>query len=156
MKFLLFIFLLFTSTFYAQQKVIAKFIITDAKKNGIDETPYLLKAGAVTVFYTADNDGLLYMANVFTKDNTQSFGPIYSSQSTKNAESNSSFKTDVATFNWHYINDYNDKSGTAKVKFTKIYKPQGIAFELRIIPENLDLIVYKGYMEGTIDFSDYE
>ena len=35
----------------------------------------------------------------------------------------------------------------------KVYKPQGVAFTVKIIPENLDIIVYKGYMEGTIDFS---
>jgi hypothetical protein len=54
------------------------------------------------------------------------------------------------------MNDYDDKKGTAKIQLTKIYKPQGITFELKIIPENLDLIVYKGYMEGSLDFSVFK
>lgn len=139
----------------AQQTTIAKFIITDASVNGVDNTPTILDQGAYTVFYTSDNDGLIYMANYWPKNGTQSFGPMYSSQTATYDETYETYKADIFYFNWRYINDYDSKKGTAKVQFTKIYKPQGIAFILKIIPENLDIIVYKGYMEGTIDFSKY-
>lgn len=146
-----------TSGLFAQnQETIAKFVITDASKNGIDYTPTYLKWGAYCVFYTSDNDGLLYMANVAPNNNSQSFGPMYSTETASYNETYETYKADVFYYNWRYINDYDSKKGTAKVQFTKIYKPQGIAFILKIIPEDLDIIIFKGYMEGTIDFSRYK
>lgn len=140
----------------AQQEIIAKFIITDASVNGTDVTPTLLKAGAYTVFYTSDDDELIYMANVWPNSNSQSYGPMYSAESTKHKETYETYEADIFYFNWRYINTYDEKKGTAKVQLIKIYKPQGVAFVLKMIPENLDIIIYKGYMEGTIDFSDYD
>jgi hypothetical protein len=139
----------------SEQEVIAKFIITDASVNGIDNTPTILEQGAYTVFYTSQDDGLIYMANYWPKNDTQSFGPMYSAETVAYNETYETYKADIFYYNWRYTNDYDGKSGTAKVQLTKIYKPQGVAFILKIIPENLDIIIYKGFMEGTIDFSQY-
>jgi hypothetical protein len=139
----------------SEQKVLAKFIITDASFNGIDFTPTILDQGAYTVFYTYQDDGLIYMANYMPKDDTQSYGPMYSAETEQHNETFENYKVDIFYFNWRYTNDYDGQSGTAKVQLTKIFKPQGVAFILKIIPENLDIIIYKGYMEGTIDFSQY-
>ena len=38
---------------------------------------------------------------------------------------------------------------------TKIYKPQGVAFTLKMVLPNLDILEYKGYMEGSLDFNNY-
>jgi hypothetical protein len=139
----------------SEQEEIAKFIITDASVNGIDNTPTILDQGAYTVFYTFQNDGLIYMANYWPKNDSQSYGPMYSAATNSLNETYETYKADIFYYNWRYTNDYDGKSGTAKVQLTKIYKPQGVAFILKIIPENLDVIVYKGYMEGTVDFSQY-
>jgi hypothetical protein len=139
----------------SEQKVIAKFIITDASVNGVDNTPIILDQGAYTVFYNFDNDGLIYMANYWPKNDSQSYGPMYSAETQSLNETYETYKADIFYYNWRYTNDYDGKSGTAKVQLTKIYKPQGVAFVLKIIPENQDIIIYKGYMEGTIDFSQY-
>lgn len=139
----------------SEQKVIAKFIITDATVNGIDNTPTILDQGAYTVFYNFENDGLIYMANYWPKNESQSYGPMYSSDTKSLNETYETYKADIFYYNWRYTNDYDGKSGTAKVQLTKIYKPQGVAFILKIIPENLDIIIYRGYMEGSIDFSQY-
>lgn len=141
--------------FAQRQETLAKFIITDATMNGVDVTPTLLSNKAYTVFYTSDNDGLIYMANVWPKSNSQSYGPMYSIENQKKRETYETYEADIFYFNWRYINTYDNKKGTAKVQVIKIYKPQGVAFTVKIIPENLDITVYKGYMEGTIDFSDY-
>jgi hypothetical protein len=138
-----------------KQEVIAKFIITDGTLNGIDNTPTILDQGAYTAFYTFDNDGLIYMANYWPKNDSQSYGPMYSAETNSLHETYETYKADIFYYNWRYTNDYDGKTGTAKVQLTKIYKPQGVAFILKIILENLDIIVYKGYMEGTIDFSKY-
>jgi hypothetical protein len=134
------------------QKTLAKFIITDAKSNGQDITPILLEAEAYTVFYTSGDDGLVYMANVWPKNNSQSFGPMYGVQAENIEETYENYEADFFYFNWQYKNTYDGKTGTAKVQVVKVYKPQGVTFTLKIIPEDLDVIVYKGFMEGTVDF----
>jgi hypothetical protein len=139
----------------SEQEEIAKFIITDASVNGIDNTPTILDQGAYTVFYTFQNDGLIYMANYWPKNDSQSYGPMYSAETNSLNETYETYKADIFYYNWRYTNDYDGKSGTAQVQLTKIYKPNGVAFILKIIPVNLDVIVYKGYMEGTIDFTQY-
>lgn len=153
---LAFCLILISSGIFAQrQETSAKFVITDASSNGVDITPYVLEAGLYTVFYTSDDDGLLYMANVSPNQESQSYGPIYSSQMASYDETYETYKAEIFYYNWRYINDYDSKKGTAKVQFTKIYKQQGIAFTMKIITEDLDVSIYKGYMQGSIDFSKY-
>ena len=138
-----------------RQEEVAKFVITDASSNGVDQTPQYLEAGAYLVFYTTGDDKSLYMANFWPKSDSQSYGAVYSMESKNYEETDKQYEADIFRFNWRYINTYDQKRGTAKVEVTKIYKPQGIAFIIKIIPENLDILIYKGYMEGTVDFNSY-
>lgn len=151
--------LISTSMFSFSQKeennVIAKFIITEATINGIDETDTYLEQEAYIVFYTFEKDKLIYMANYWQKNNTQSFGPMYGTKSLNHKETSKTYEAKEFNFSWRYTNDYDNKTGTAKVLFTEIYKPNGVTFNIKIIPENLDVIILSGYMEGSIDFSDY-
>ena len=151
---LTFLFFTFSSIVIAQQKTLAKFIITDASHNNIDVTETYLDVGGYIVFYTNDDDEL-FMANVMSKRDTQSFGRLYSSEHSSLKETYEKYEADVFYFKWRYVNDYDSKKGTATVKFVKIYKPQGITFICTIIPEDLEVLVYKGYMNGTIDFSRF-
>ena len=134
---------------------LAKFIITEATINNEDVTEYHLEQSACIVFYSVKNDDLVYMANYWEKNNTQSYGPMIARKTRKNKETEEDYKSDEFYFSWRYTNTYDGKIGTAKVALTKIYKPNGISFVIKIIPENLDVIVYSGYMEGSIDFSNY-
>lgn len=148
----------FANTFSsnAQQKTLAKFIVTDASENGVDITPYALENGQCIVFYTADDDDdVINMANYWESVDSQSYGPMYATKTDEIKESDETYKADIFNFKWRYINTYDSKKGTASVTLTKVYKPQGVTFIVKIIPENLDILIYKGYMEGTIDFSNY-
>jgi hypothetical protein len=137
-----------------KEEIIATFTITDGTSDGIDMTPTLLKAGAYTVFYTNLDDNLIYMANVWPNSKSQSYGPMYGAESKKGTYEN--YEAEFFNFNWKYTNTYDDETGTAKVEVIKIYKPQGVAFNLKIITPDLTIIIYKGYMDGTIDFSIYD
>jgi hypothetical protein len=136
------------------QETLSKFIISDATKNGNDITETILDKNGYLVFYT-NNDNNLYMANVWQKNDTQSFGRLYNNEHKKIKETYETFEADVFYFKWRYINSYNTKKGTASVELIKIYKPQGVVFKITIITENLDILVYKGYMEGTLDLNKY-
>jgi hypothetical protein len=139
----------------AQQRTLAKFVITDASINDQDATETYLQSGGYIAFYTI-GDGNLYMTNFMSKlYNSQSFGRLYSTEHKKIRETYETYEADVFYFRWRYINSYNSAKGTATVELIKIYKPQGITFSCTIIPENLDVLVYKGYMDGSLDFSNY-
>lgn len=136
------------------QETLSKFIITDASKNGNDITETILEQNGYLVFYT-DAEKNLFMANVWEKNDTQSFGRLYNTEHKKLKETYESFEADIFYFRWRYINSYDTKKGTATVELIKIYKPQGVAFKIKIVPENLDILVYKGFMQGTLDLNKY-
>jgi len=145
----------FSSLCTAQdQTTLAKFVIQDARNNGVDVTPVYLDVGGYIVFYE-NKFSQLYMANVMSKRNTQSYGRLYSVKHEKIPETDTEYEADIFDFRWSYINDYDRKKGTAQVRLVKIFKPAGVAFQCTIIPENLDVIEYKGYMEGSINFEKY-
>ena len=141
-----------------EKKLSTKFIITNATTNGVDTTPEILEAKAYIVFYTVENDNLLYMSNVWPKQNSQSYGPMYSVKSDTKKETYEAHKADVFNFDWLYITGYADKKGAAKVQLIKVYKPQGITYVLKITPPTLEVIIYKGYLEGegSVNFSVFE
>lgn len=141
------------SSLWAQQETLARFIVTDARINNIDYTEFYVSSGGYIVFYITDRD--LYMANVLDAENTQSYGLLYSLNIQEVEETNENYAAEIYTFRWNYTNDYDAKRGTATVKMTKVFKPVGVAFVCIIIPENLDVLEYRGFMEGSIDFSDY-
>jgi hypothetical protein len=101
------------------------------------------------VFYiTADKQ--VYFGSIVSKANQQSYGIISELIHTSTAETGKEYATDSFSFKWTYSNSYDNNQGTATVKLVKIEKPGGKAFTLKIIPENLDLLEYTGYMEGSL------
>lgn len=158
--FILFIVVGFNS-FYSQNKMnnqetVAKLTILDWTKNGNNMSAEILDQKAFLVIYKNLETNELLMANFWEKNNSQSYGPIYSIESKQIEESDENYKTDFFFFKWGYVNTYDNKKGTAKVELLKVYKPQGIYFKMTIIPENLDILIYKGYMEGSLNLSVYE
>ena len=100
---------MFVISVSAQQTTIARYIITEASQNGIDITTRLLDQGAYTVFYTSDNDGIVYMANRWPKNGTQSFGLTHSTQDASYDVPYETYKADIFYFDWQYLNDYKPK-----------------------------------------------
>lgn len=161
---IVFIFLLLSSTLsFGQANFgdrIGKLFISDGHKNGIDITPDLLEGGAYTAFYTVrNNDSSIFMANFWATAGTQSYGRLNPTETASldvSCEGFENYKTDIFYFNWDFTNSYDTNKGIAAVQIIKVYKPEGDAFVIKIVPENYDLIVYKGYMGGGIDFSMYK
>ena len=138
-----------------QQKTIAKFQITDGTVNGEDVTPTLINENAYLVIYSIVETNDLCMANFWSISKSQSFGSIYAVKEKHIPADDENYEADIFNFQWSYINTYDSKKGTAKVELIKIYKPQGVCFIMTIVPEDLDVLVYKGYMEGTLDLKVY-
>lgn len=134
------------------QNIIAKFIILDVTDNGRTR---IMKDEAFFVFYQ-NGDGKIYLANVWPDAGSQSYGPIYRISEEEAEETMDTYKTFTSYFNWSYANSYDDNRGTAKIALTKVYKPQGIIFSLAMITEDLDVSVYKGYMENSLNLEYFD
>lgn len=136
-----------------EQKEIARFYVTHAIHNGGDITEWAVNRKVFTVFYTLENEP--YMANVSGVNDEQSWGRIWGFKNETIKETSTEYKTDIFYFNWDYSNSYDTKNGTCKVQFLKVYKPQGIVSKLKLITESLDVTEYTGYMDGSVDFSNF-
>jgi hypothetical protein len=138
------------------QNTISKFIITEATSNDIDYTQTIIEQGAYTVFYTTNEDSLLYMANCWPKNNTQSYGPVYSMESNSYEATAETLKSDVFDFYWEFSNSYDEKKGICKVQLIKMYDLKEVHFILKINIEDEGLLIYKGYMDRAVDFSEFK
>jgi len=141
---------LLSSVSFGQQTILAKFIVEDARKNGQDITPAYTSQNAYFIFYTLPNDTTLHFSGVMPIAKTESFGIAYNMQTFITPKTSTEYETDHFTFDWSYANSYDTHKGTARIKLLKIGKPNGVAFELTMITESLDVFEYKGYMEGTL------
>jgi len=141
----------FCTSINAQElETIATFEVLDGRDNGSDITPQMLEANAFLVLYLSKDKEDVMFANVWEKNDSQSFGSIYAIAKEEFPETDLEYKGELFNFNWSYSNSYDDKKGTAKVKLWLIYKPQGTYFEFTVIPEDLDQLVYKGTMHGDL------
>lgn len=137
-----------------KQEGIAKFRITEAKNNGVDVTRYYYDRKQYFVFYLNENKEMCF-ANVSGINDDQSYGKLYSLENEKVKETTTSYAADMFNFRWHYYNTYDAESGYATISFTKIYKPTGVLFTIKMVTQKLDVVVYEGYMEGSLNLQDY-
>lgn len=137
---------------FEQQHPLAKLVITDGSNNGTEMKPSsFLKEGAYTVFYTNGGDSLIYMSNNWANINSQSYGTI-SSQSIAYNQTYDTCRADIYYFKWHYANTYDNRSGIADIQLIKVYHAQGAATYVLQMLTDLGITIYKGYMEGSLDF----
>lgn len=116
-------------------------------RNGFERKQFL-------IFYN-NKEGQLCLANVSGINDDQSYGRVYSLASETIKETETSYKADVFNFRWKYYNSYNSETVYAAVSLTKIYKPTGVIFSIKMALLNLDVLKIKGYMEGTLNLNDY-
>ena len=135
-----------------KQKTYAKFVILEAIIDGNDVTDAYLENEAFLVIYESAN-GRLSLANVWNE--SQSYGSISSLNHEYIRETSNNYETDLFTFRWSYANTYDNKKGSCLVELLKIYKKAGIAFELRMVTGDMSVMIYKGFMEGTLNLEQY-
>lgn len=139
-----------------EEVTLGKFIITHAEVNGLDVTQELLDAEAYTAFYMYENEEGLHMANVWPKKNSQSYGSASSFSIDYQKETYEDYEADYFSFDWNYTNDYDEKIGIARVSVIEILQPEGVDYILKMITEELDTTLYKGYMEGPLNLSEFD
>lgn len=135
-----------------KQRELVKFIVLEAKQNGVDYTDWALDKGNYLVFFLNEYDKLCF-SNV--TDGEQSHGLVSNMRHQEIEETETTYTADYYTFRWSYSNTYDGKKGSSLVELTKIYKEQAVAFVIKMITENMDVLTYKGYMEGSVNLEQY-
>jgi hypothetical protein len=135
------------------QETIAKFIIREAKLNDEDITTIALESKQYLVIYSLEDKGETYLANVWAETERQMFGKIFNIELNEIKETENSYRIQEFTFTWRYTYDQVDsKIKTGNVQLSKIFKTNGITFIMKIIDADLDVFIYKGFMEGSFNF----
>jgi len=116
----------------------------------MDATRTYLDNGAYFAVYTVSGKKTAYMSSLMTKSKSESYGAIYNIEKTDIPETDKDYQKQKVTFKWSFSNTYDKEKGTADVTLVISNKPMGKAFEMTILTEKLDLLVYKGYIEGSL------
>jgi hypothetical protein len=138
-----------------QQIILTEFIIKDVRFDGVDYTKEAIQDGNRLYFYKVIGSDEVLLSNIWEKTESQSFGPIHSLQYKNYEATDVLYEIDEYKFIWSYENTYEDKAGTSEVVLKLEFKPRGIFFDLKIYPENLEELHYRGEFKGTMDFINY-
>ncbi len=130
--------------------VLSIFKILDSRDNGTDLTSEMIKGNQQLIFYKTKENNQIMLSNFWEKSKSQSYGSIFCITKEETPESSENYKRIDYTFNWNYVNTYDDVKGVAECKLRLLYKPQGIYFKLDILPEDLEPLVYRGELKGEL------
>lgn len=149
---------LITTQAFAQKKdnadkrqiELAQFIVKDVRMDDMNYTKEATdKKNNLYLYKLLDSDQILF-SNYWEKDKSQSFGPIYNLAYKHYDETEENYETEEYKFKWSYENTYEDKVGTCDMILKLEYKPRGLYFDLKIYPENLEELHYRGELNGSM------
>ncbi len=135
-----------------KQQELVRFVVLDANFNGVDYTDWALNNSNYFIFFLNEYNKLCF-SNV--TDGEQSYGLTSNIKHQEIEATETTYAADHYTFRWGYSNTYDKKKGSALVELIKIYKEQAVAFEIKMVTENMDVLIYKGYMEGSVNLEQY-
>lgn len=128
------------------KKVFGKFYISSSFDNDYETTDLILKAGAFLVFYSgSESNNYLYMANVWPKEQSQSYGRTYNHKVFDKKIPESEEMVSYTLFRWDYENSYNSNVGSATIILEQVLS--SYAFKMTIITDKLNMLVYEGFKE---------
>jgi len=135
--------------------VLSVFKILDSRDNGTDLTSETIEGNQQLIFYKTKENNQIMLSNFWEKSKSQSYGSIFCITKQDYPESEKNYRREEYTFNWNYVNTYDDVKGVAECKLLLAYKPQGVYFKLNILPEDLEPLIYKGELIGYIKEIDF-
>lgn len=118
----------------------SKYFVTESSKNGWYSSDFEVNRGGHIVFYEMAKE--IYMADISGKCDQQTYGKIDQMVTT----SSKLAKFPTSTFRWKYQNTYDNKIGTAIVKFHKYYESGEMKFTMQILSSDSNTITYKGFV----------
>jgi hypothetical protein len=119
-----------------------KYFIVDGFSNDTSITDLLTENEALIRFYPLDSKGTWFMANIWPKSYSQSFGKITNLISQRDFDEGKVI--DLYSFDWEYQNTYDEQRGTAKVFLVKMYLPKTTIFKIEIEVDSSNVLTYSG------------
>lgn len=120
----------------------SKYFVTESSKNGWNSSHFEINRGGHIVFYEMGKE--VYMADISGKCDQQTYGKIDQMVTT----SSKLAKFPTSTFRWKYQSTYDNKTGTAMVKFHKYYESGEMKFTMQILSSDSNTIIYKGFVSS--------
>lgn len=59
------------------------------------------------------------------------------------------------SFTWYYVNSYNDKQGASTLSLSIREESEMTLYELKIVTEELSVLLFRGAMVGNLDLATY-
>jgi len=121
--------------------------IIQAEIDGEDYSELYYRNKAFLAFYKRDS--VAYFTNCWQKAGTQSYGRAVLLEQHETEDEMTS------VILWKYANTYDDETGTAIILLRLIHRPVAVAFELSILTESAKMLIFKGYVNGSLDWKPY-
>jgi hypothetical protein len=112
--------------------ILSQFGIRSANINGQDFSQRYINGKASITIYSIGGKPTTYMAIVIPGDNSKSYGEMVNVSSNESPETPTAYGHTTIVFSWNYTNSLDNKTGTASVKLTKTYRPEGTVFTCHI------------------------
>lgn len=125
--------------------------IIQAKRDGKDFSELCYRNEAFLAFY--ERNGLLHFANVWQKTGKQLYGEVTQLEHTE--DENTEYKTESTSYLWHYSRNENKQTGTAIILLRLIYRPVAVAFELSVLTEGAEMLMFKGYVNSSLNWKPF-
>lgn len=121
--------------------------IIQAEIDGEDYSELYCQMDAFLAFY--NRDGVAYFASCWQKAGTQSYGRVTLLEQDETEDEMTS------VILWKYANTYDDETGTAQILLRLTRRPVSVAFELSILTESAKMLMFKGYVNGSLNWKPY-
>ncbi len=117
-----------------------------ANRENLDE---LALEEDIALAFLYDDEGNLCFANLWRNSDSFSHGRVYAfKKTTSQEENNNKHKSEEYLFTWKYMNSYDDETGEASVRFTRVFIGSVIKFQCEIVSiKDNSTLVLKGYLE---------
>ena len=131
-----------------RQKVLARFIVTEAWINGVNLSDVYVTNKAYFAFYKTGSEPIA-LGGVIGDARHQAFGHVSYIAAKRLKQTSSKESTDKQSFTWTYENNFDGGHNTANVELTKQYTPNKVEFELLVETQDHNRLLFKGYMGDT-------
>ena len=129
-----------------EKETFGKFYISRSFDNEFETTDQKIKVKAFLIIYSGGKDNnYLYMASVWPKEKSQSYGVTYNHRAFNRKNPESGEMTSYTLFKWDYKNSYNSNVGSATVILEQVLS--SYAFKMTIITDKSNMLVYEGFRE---------
>jgi hypothetical protein len=132
-----------------RQKVLARFIVTEAWINGVNLSDVYVANKAYFAFYKTGSEPIA-LGGVIGDAGHQAFGHVSYIAAKRLKQTTSNEPTDKQSFTWTYENTLDGSKNIANVELIKYYTTNKVEFELKVYTQDHSSLKFRGHMGDTM------